>query len=57
MADIPPQPWVHLLEPEWQAWREWQYIVGNNPDPGLELRLRKMGLWPPLDGRRDRRPN
>ncbi|HJT42140.1 MAG TPA: hypothetical protein VJ750_01440 [Rhizomicrobium sp.] len=57
MADIPPQPWVHLLEPEWQAWREWQYIVGNNPDPGLELRLRKMGLWPPPGGRRDRQPN
>ena len=43
---IPPAPWLHLLEPEWQAWREWQFIKGNYPDPCLELKLKHMGLWP-----------
>jgi hypothetical protein len=49
---IPHQPWEYLLEPNWLAWREWQWIKGNNPDPCLEDRLRKKGLWPPKDGQK-----
>jgi hypothetical protein len=44
--NLPKAPWLHLLEPQWLAWREWQFIEGNNPDPELEARLVKQGLWP-----------
>lgn len=56
-TDIPHPPWLHLLEPQWLAWREWQYIKGNNPDPCLEQRLKKMGLWPHQDRGQTSRKN
>lgn len=48
-SDIPAPPWLHLLEPIWQAWREKQFLKGHNPDPYIEEQLRKDGLWPPKD--------
>ncbi len=27
----PPPPWLHLLEPHWQAWREKQILKGAIP--------------------------
>jgi len=50
---FPPAPWLYLLEPDWQAWREWQYIKGNNPDPGLDIRLGQIGKWPPKANQSD----
>lgn len=46
---VPPQPWLHLLEPHWQAWREKQFLKGRDPDSYIEEQLRKDGLWPPKD--------
>jgi hypothetical protein len=44
---IPSAPWLHLLEPQWRAWREHQFLKGRNPDPYIEDQLREAGRWPP----------
>ena len=42
-------PWIHLLTPVWQGWREDQILKGRDPDPYIERKLREDGLWPDQD--------
>ena len=42
----PAKPWVHLLDPDWQAWRETQFMIGQDPDPILEKMLQRAGKLP-----------
>ena len=45
-AKPPSKPWVHLLEPDWQAWRETQFMIGQDPDIILEKMLQRAGKLP-----------
>lgn len=38
--------WLYLLKPLDRAWREGLLMMGNNPDPYIETRLREAGVWP-----------
>lgn len=44
---IPDQPWLGLLTPIQQAWRENEFMKGRNPDAYIEQQLREAGVWPP----------
>jgi hypothetical protein len=45
----PSPPWLHLLDPMSQAWREKQILKGRAPDPYIEQKLREAGVWPPKE--------
>jgi len=44
--NLPPQPWLHLLEPHWLAWRENEFSKGSDPDAYIEAKLKEAGVWP-----------
>ena len=48
----PTKPWVKLLEPDWQAWRELQFMKGEDPDHVLESMLEREGKLPPDPARK-----
>jgi hypothetical protein len=48
----PAKPWVHLLDPDWQAWRETQFMIGQDPDSVLEKMLQRAGKLPSNPGHR-----
>jgi hypothetical protein len=40
-------PWLYLLTPLQQAWRETQILEGRDPDAYIEMQLVDAGKWPP----------
>jgi hypothetical protein len=53
MVDRPSPPWLHKLEPIWQAWREKEIGKGRDPDPYIEKKLIEAGVWPPQKDKSD----
>jgi hypothetical protein len=43
----PNPPWLHLVEPQWRAWRDDQILKGRDPDPYMEEKLIEAGVWKP----------
>lgn len=47
----PAPPWLHLLQPQWRAWRENEILRGRNPDPYIEKQLIERGQWKPEENK------